>query len=85
MNLNVSQPQSRIARGPGARTLRSGETHPRLTRVHQQLGALPAGLSPVSAVPLRIERESKENRMRTEGIRATAPGWSRRGEEVRHG
>jgi hypothetical protein len=85
MNLNVSQPQSRIPRGPGARTLRSGETHPRLTRVDQQLGALPAGLSPVSAVPLRIERESKENRMRTEGIRATAPGWSRRGEEVRHG
>ncbi len=85
MNLNVSQPQSRIPRIPGARTLWPGETHPRLTRVARQLGDLPAGLSPVSAVPLRIERESKENRMRTEGIRETAPGWSRRGEEVRHG
>jgi hypothetical protein len=89
MNLNVSQLKSRTPRVPGARPRRPGETHTRLTRVAHHLVDLLGELTPLSPVPFRIERQPKENRMRTEGIRdthrGTVPNWARSGKEVRHG
>lgn len=89
MNLNVSQPKARVPRVPGARPRRPGETRARLTRVAHHLVDLVAELTPLSPVPFRIERQPKENRMRTEGIRAahrgSVPDWARSGKEVRHG
>jgi hypothetical protein len=89
MNLNVSQPKARTPRVPGARPRRPAEIHTRLTRVAHHLVDLLGELTPLSPVPFRIERQSKENRTTTEDVRpdhrGAVPTWARISKEVRHG
>ena len=89
MNLNVSQPKSRVPRVPGARPRRPGQTHARLTRVAHHLVDLLAELTPLSPVPFRIERGSDQERKHPGGARlehrGAVPGWARARKEVRHG
>jgi len=89
MNLNSSPTRSRALRLPGSRPRHPGETRARLTRVAHHLVDLVAELTPMSPVPFRIERQSKENRTTTEDVRPThrgaVPAWARISKEVRHG
>ncbi len=89
MNLNVSQPKSRVPRVPGARPRRPGQTYARLTRVAHHLVDLVAELTPLSPVPFRIERGLVQDRKHTGGKpsdhRGAVPAWARSRKEVRHG